>query len=92
MGYGSLLVWEWPFPGYGGGGGLVVCVQSRGLGARAPRLSGFILPGGFSDILPFYLWFRFWAWSMIAIFSCFCTPEGVINGSCGKYGSFLAWG
>ena len=48
--YGSLLVWEWPFPGYGGGR-LVVCVQGRGLGARARRLPGFILPGSFSGIL-----------------------------------------
>ena len=23
--------------------------------------------------------------------SCFCGPEGSINGSCGNYGSFLAW-
>ena len=63
--YGSLLVWGWPFPGYGGGGlvvwgwpfpdygggGLVVCVQGRGLGARARHLPRFILPGSFSDIL-----------------------------------------
>ena len=37
------------------------------------------------------LGFRFWAWSIIAICGCFCSPEGVIRGSCGGYGSFLAW-
>ena len=25
-------------------------------------------------------------------FSCFCSPGGVIKGSCGNYGSLLAWG
>ena len=31
MGYGSLLVWEWPFPGYGGGAGGAcgLCPKSR---------------------------------------------------------------
>ena len=29
--------------------------------------------------------------SMIAIFRWFCSPEGVINSSCGNYGFFLAW-
>ena len=38
------------------------------------------------------LWFRFKAGSMTAICSRFSGPEGVINGSCGNYGSFLAWG
>ena len=38
------------------------------------------------------LWFRFKAGSTTAICSRFSGPEGVINGSCGNYGSFLAWG
>ena len=36
--------------------------------------------------------FPFWAWSMIAVWGCFCSPGGFINGSCGTYWSFLAWG
>ena len=28
---------------------------------------------------------------MIVICSCFCSPEGVINSSCGNYGFFLTW-
>ena len=37
--------------GRGGGGGLVGCVQSRGLGARSPHLPRFILLVSFSDTL-----------------------------------------
>ena len=31
-------------------------------------------------------------YDMIAICGHFCSPEGVINSSCGNYGSFLTWG
>ena len=57
---------------------------------RMPRLLRFILLVSFSGAL--YLWFRFWAYSMTAIWVRFCSPGGVIGGSCGGYGSLLAWG
>ena len=28
---------------------------------------------------------------MIAVWGYFCSPEGVINGFCGNYGSLLVW-
>ena len=28
---------------------------------------------------------------MIAVWGCFCSPGGVINGFCGNYGSLLVW-
>ena len=68
---------------------LVACVQGWGLGALAPRLS---MISCWEASVTLYLWFRFRAWSMIAICSRYCSPGGVINGSCGNYGSFLAWG
>ena len=40
-----------PFQAVGNEGGLMGCVQSRGLGARAPGLSGFILLGSFGGTL-----------------------------------------
>ena len=65
------------------------CVKGRGLGAVAPRLPRFILWVSLSGILivvsilgivfDCYLWLLLQSW-------------GVINGSCGKYGSYLAWG
>ena len=64
-------------PGYSpfqavGGGGLVGCVQSRELGARAPCLPRFILLGSFSDTLLVVS-----ILDMIAICIRFCSPEGV---------------
>ena len=65
------------WPGYSpfqavGGGGLVGCVQSRELGARAPCLPRFILLGSFSDTLLVVS-----ILDMIAICIRFCSPEGV---------------
>ena len=57
---------------------------------RVLRLLGFILLVNFSGAL--YLWFRFWTYSMTAIWVRFCSPGGVVGGSCGGYGSLLAWG
>ena len=56
-------------------------VQSRGLGACAPCLPRFILLRSFSGTLLVV---------SIAICSRFCSPEGVINSSCGNYVFFKA--
>ena len=57
--------------------------------ACIPRLPGSILLVGFSDTLPVasILGMVY----MIAICGCFCSPEGGINSSCGRYGSFSTW-
>ena len=62
---------------------LVVCVQGREL------LSGVYPAGKLQWRFNCGFGFRL---SVIAIRGRFCSPEGVINGSCGNYGSFLAWG
>ena len=72
------------------GGGLVGCVESRGLGACVQLAFRGLSCRGASVAL--CLWFRFWEWSVIAICGCFCGPGGVIGGSCGGCGFFLAWG
>ena len=81
----TLCVCVWG--GGGRGGGLMGCVQTRGLGVPVPRLPGFILLGSFSNTLLVVS-----TLDMIAICSRFCSPEGVIKSSCGNYGSFLTWG
>ena len=72
-------------------GGVVVCVHSREPGARAPRLLRFMLLASFSDTLLVVSILDI-VYDMIAICGHFCSPEGVINSSCGNYGSFLTWG
>ena len=74
--------------GGGGGGGLWAVSKVEG-SACIPRLPGSILLVGFSDTLPVasILGMVY----MIAICGCFCSPEGGINGSCGRYGSFSTW-
>ena len=62
------------------GGGGVSRVKGS---ARAPRLPGLIVLGG-ASVAP-YLWARFQIQSMTAICRGFCSPERVINGSCGNY-------
>ena len=56
---------------------------------REPHLSRFIMLASFSDTLLVVSILQF---SLIANFSRFCSPEGVINSSCGHYGFFLTWG
>ena len=67
------------------GRGLVGCLEGRELGARTPGFPRFILMESFSDTL---LIVRIL--DMIVIWGRFCSPEGVINTSCGNYGSLLA--
>ena len=77
LNYGFFSTWGWPFQGRGGAYGL--CPRPKALRAgapRLPRLPGFVLLRAFSGACG--LWF--------------CCPEGVINGSCGNYEFFLAWG
>ena len=59
------------------------CAQSRELGVRTFRLPGFILLLGFSG-----------TFLVVSIFDMgrFCSPGGVIDGSCQNYGSLLACG
>ena len=57
------------------------CVQSRGLGVS---FSDTLLVVSILDVvLDCHL--------RPLLQSC-CSPEGVINGSCGNYGSLLGWG
>ena len=72
-------------------GGIVVCVHSRELGACAPRLLRFILLVSFSGTLLVVSILDI-VYDMFAICGHFYSPEGVINSSCGNYGSFLTWG
>ena len=65
------------------------CVQSPGLGARAPYLLRFTLLVSFNGTLVVVSILEM---VMIAIGGRLCNPQGVINNSCGNYGSFLAWG
>ena len=58
-----------------------------GLGARVPRLPGFILL-----VWHFTCGFDFRHSLRLLFFGCFCSPRGVDCGSCVNYGSFLALG
>ena len=73
----------------GGGGGSLWAVPKVEGSAHIPRLPGSIHLVGFSDTL--LVVSILGMVYMIAICGCFCSPEGVINGSCGRYGSFSAW-
>ena len=55
-----------------GDGACKLCPKSRA--QRAPRLPKFILLGSFSDTL---LVVSIFTYSVIAIYSHFCSPEGV---------------
>ena len=62
------------------GGGFVSCVLSREVDTRAPRFPRFMVLANFIGTL-----------LVVSICSRFCSPEGVINSSCGNYGFFLTW-
>ena len=66
----------------------VDCDQRRELGVR-PSLSQVYPAGKLQSHFTCGFDFR---QSMTAIYSRFCSPEGVINSSCWNYGSFLTWG
>ena len=66
-----------------------MCPKSRARRARAPYLLRFTLLVSFNGTLVVVSILEM---VMIAIGGRFCNPPGVINNSCGNYGSFLAWG